>query len=105
MSEDRVMRDDQDERIADLLNADAPPVRDPVFRIRVLERREHRRFQRRSLTMAAGALVIIVVSAFAIGIGGGAMQRTGALVVGTALAIAWPAFRRSLPRFLRRFSI
>ena len=60
-----------------LLRADAPPARDPVFRLRVLERREQRQFQRRSFTMLAGALVIILVSTFGVSIGGGALRNDG----------------------------
>jgi hypothetical protein len=99
------MSEDKDVRIVDLLNADAPPRRDPLFRVSVLERREHRRFQRRLYTMLAGALLIILVSTFAIRIGAGGLGTMGALVVGAALASAYLAFRRSLPQILRRFSI
>jgi hypothetical protein len=98
------MSDDVDQRIVDLLRQDAPPARDPVFRLRVLERREHRRFQQRLFTMLAGALMILLVSAFAVGIGGGALRTTGAMVVGAALATAYAAFQGRLPRILRRFS-
>ena len=99
------MSEDQDQRIADLLREHAPPARDPVFRIKVRERREQRRFQRRSLTLLAGGLSIILVSAFALGIGGRALQTTAAPIVGAVLAGAYPAFRRGLPQILRRFGI
>ena len=98
------MSEDRDQRIADLLRENAPPARDPVFRIKVLERRERGQFRRRSFTMLTGGLSIILVSAFAIGIGGRALQMTGAMVLGAALAGAYPAFRRSLPQILQRFS-
>ena len=98
------MSEDRDRRIGNLLRADAPPARDPVFRLRVLERREQRQFQRTLFTILAGALVIVLVSALGIGIGGGALEATGSLVVGAALASAWLAFRGRLLRVLRRFS-
>lgn len=99
------MREDTDDRIVELLRADAPPAHDPLFRLKVLERREQRQFQRRLYTMLAGALVIILMLAFARGIGTGAPGTMGALAVGAALASAYFAFRRSLLRILRRFSI
>jgi hypothetical protein len=100
------MSEDQDNRIVDLLREAAPPARDPMFRLKVLERREHRQFQRRSFTMLAGALVIILVSTFAINIGGRALETTGSLaVVGAALASGYLAFRGRLLGILRRFSI
>jgi hypothetical protein len=48
-----------DERIAALLNEGAPPKSDPVFRIRVLERRERQRFQRKSISLAIFAAALI----------------------------------------------
>ncbi len=99
------MREDKDDRIVELLRADAPPPRDPMFRVGVLERREHWQFQRRLCTMLAGALAIILVSVFAIGMGTGAMGSMGVLAVGAALASGYLAFRRSLPHILRRFGI
>jgi hypothetical protein len=99
------MSEERDDRIVEFLREQAPPARDPVFRVRVLERREHRQFQRRLFTMLAAALVIILVATFGVSIGGRALETTGALVVGTALASAYLAFRGRLLRILRRFSI
>jgi hypothetical protein len=99
------MSDDRDDRIAELLRASAPPARDPVFRLTVLERREQQQFQRRLFTMLGGLLVILLVATFAIGMRGGALKTTGALVVGTAFASTYLAFRGRFLRILRRFSI
>lgn len=99
------MSEDNDLRIANLLTADAPLPQDPLFRVSVLERREHRRFQQRLFTMTGGALVIILISAFAIRIGTAALEPMGALAGGAALASAYLAFRRGLPQLLRRFTI
>ena len=57
------MTQDIDERLGRLLRADAPPERDPLFRIRLLERREQRRFRQRSLTLLVGAAVLTVIPA------------------------------------------
>ena len=99
------MSEDRDDRIVELLRADAPPARDPVFRVSVLERREQRRFQRRLYTMLAGALVILLVLTFAISMGAGTLGTMGALAVVAALGSAYLAFRSNLPQILRRFSI
>jgi hypothetical protein len=99
------MSEDRDQRIVDLLREYAPPARDPLFRLKVLERRERRQFQRRSFTMLAGALVIILISTLAVSSEGGSLETTGALAVGTALASGYLAFRGSLLRIFRRFSI
>jgi hypothetical protein len=99
------MSEDRDDRLVEFLRAAAPPARDPVFRLRVLERREHRQFQLRVFTMLAGVVVILLVSAFAMRIGGGALVPTSALAVGAALASAYLAFRGRFLRILRRFSI
>jgi hypothetical protein len=99
------MSEDRDDRLVEFLCAGAPPPHDPVFRLRVLEQREHRQFRHRLYTILAGVLVILLVSAFAIRIGGGALEITGALVVGVAFASAYLAFRGRLLQILRRFSI
>ena len=50
-------------------------------------------------------LAIILVSTFCIRMGGRALETTGALVAGAALASAHLAFRGRLLPILRRFSI
>ena len=99
------MTQDKDQRIADLLRADAPPARDPLFRLKVLERREHRQFRQRSFTMFAGVLVIILVSTISISFERGSMETAGVLAIGTALASSYLAFRGRLLQILRRFSL
>jgi hypothetical protein len=47
-----------DERIAAALQRDAPPPRDPLFRLQVLERRERQQFRQRALQ---GLAVVVVV--------------------------------------------
>ena len=64
-------RDEQllDERLAALLKEGAPPKSDPVFGIKVLERRERQRFQRKSISLAifAAALIASVWGAQGVG--------------------------------------
>jgi hypothetical protein len=49
---------DIDEQIAALLRQDIPPAHDPMFRLRVLERLEQRRFRRRLVTALIAAAVL-----------------------------------------------
>ncbi len=99
------MSENPDARIAALLGENAPPSRDPVFRVRVMERREQRRFRQRLYTMIAGVLLILVLSAFIISIDASTLGTTGLLVAVAAFATARLAFRRSLPRILRHFTL
>jgi hypothetical protein len=99
------MSEEQDRSIAELLSKAAPLARDPVFRLRVLELRERRQFQRRLYIMLAGSIAMISVSILAITLGGGALETTGAPVIGVAVASACLAFRHNLTRILRHFRI
>ena len=97
------MSEAQDQRIADLLRAAAPPARDPVFRLSVLELREQRLFQRRLFTMLAGVLVIALCCFRERR--REPLRRRPALAGVAALASAYLAFRGRLLEILRRFSI
>lgn len=57
------MKQDVDERLCRLLLTDAPPERDPLFRLRVIERLEHRRYRHRSLLLLAGAVLTALLGA------------------------------------------
>ena len=99
------MSEERDHRIEEFFLASAPPARDPVFRLKVLKRREQRQFRRRLFTMLAGVVVILMVSLFAISRGKEALVATDDLVVGTAFVSGYLAFRGRLLGILRRFSI
>jgi len=94
-----------DERIAAALQHDAPPPRDPLFRVQLLERAEQRRFRRRTQQCGAGGVTIAVVSAFTLAAGGDAYAAGGvllfALVLVTGAVVVVPEFGR----LLRRLSI
>ena len=98
------MNEQHDDRIVELLQRAAPPARDAVFRLRVLERREQRQFQRRLYIMLAGVIAIILVSTFAMSLGGGFLE-TSAPVICVAVASTCLAFRQNLTRILRHFRI
>jgi hypothetical protein len=56
------MTQDLDAKLGRLLREGAPPERDPLFRIRVLERREQRRYQRRTVALLAGSGLILLLA-------------------------------------------
>ncbi len=49
------MKSDIDRRVANILREGAPPRSDPMFRVRVLQRLELRRFKRRLYSLAIAA--------------------------------------------------
>jgi len=99
------MSEQQDHRIVEVLRHAAPPVRDPAFRLRVLERREQRQFKRRLYIMLAGMTAILLVSAVSITLCGAALEMTGAPAAVVAATSACLAFRHSLAQVLRHFRI
>jgi hypothetical protein len=90
-----------DERITAALEHDAPPPRDPLFRIHLLERREQQQFRRRTLQALAGGVAVVVVSALTVNAGSMAYVAGSvllfALVVVTG-AIYLPEFGRLISR-------
>ena len=97
------MSTDVDARIAALLRHDAPAGQDPMFRLRVLERREQQRFQRRSVWLGIAALVVVA----AVGIGYGArvalMERLGVVLLCAALVASGVAHAPVVAYFVRRW--
>jgi hypothetical protein len=90
-----------DERITAALQHDAPPPRDPLFRIQLLERREQQRFRRRSLQTLAGTAAVLVVSALTVSAGSMAYVAGSVLLFALALvtgAVYLPEFGRLISR-------
>ncbi len=77
------MKDDDDDQVNHLLRNLAPPERDPLFRIRVLERRERRQFVRRVALLVGAGVIAGVAYAFAI-----AGSGTNEVAHGLGLAVA-----------------
>ena len=63
------MTQDLDEKLGALLRGDVIPERDPMFRIRMLERREQQRFRQRvwTLRVALVVLAVLPIVGFALG--------------------------------------
>ena len=94
-----------DERVAIALQDNAPPPRDPVFRLHVLERREQRQFRHRAFTALASPSAMAIMSALAVRAGGEAYTAGSvllfALVLITAVVIHMPEFGRQLRTLFR----
>lgn len=81
------MNGNPDERLGQLLRQDAPPDRDPAFRISLLERSERQRFERRQRMILAGAgALAFLLSLFVI-----LVQATGGRPWMVALAVLFGA--------------
>jgi peptidoglycan/LPS O-acetylase OafA/YrhL len=96
------MTHDPDPRFADLLRKDAPPERDPVFRVEVLCRLERAKYRRRLCALLALGLVLAAIAAVGVGIGGAAREATGVLLIGAALAAAYFIVAPALTQLLAR---
>jgi heme A synthase len=94
-----------DERITTAVRRDAPPPHDPVFRLRVLERRERQRFRRRALGSFAAGAAVAVLSALAVRTGGDAYTAGSVLLCALALVMAVVVYLPEFGRLLRRLSV
>jgi hypothetical protein len=62
------MNNTLDEKLGQLLRQDAPPERDPAFRIGLLERRERQRYERRQRWVLASAVMVVVFIGVIVGL-------------------------------------
>ena len=97
------MTDRADEKIAELLRSDAPAERDGVFRLRVMERREQKRFRNWSLLVLAAGLALGVVSLIGLSLGGQALDAASVIVVVGLAAAAYYFYMPQVSQMLRRF--
>lgn len=101
------MTHDPDQRIADLLREDlgqdAPPERDPMFRVRLLERLERARHGRRLGVLIACGVVFAALAAIGAGVGGATREAAGALLIGLALTVVYFVVAPTLSQMLSRF--
>jgi hypothetical protein len=99
------MSQDPDEKLGALLREGGIPKRDPLFRIRLLERREQQHFRRRAwlLRLALVVLALLPAAGFALG---SRLLPVGLMVIFGAACIAAGVFSvrgvRLLWRQLRR---
>jgi hypothetical protein len=98
------MTTDSDEQLSQLLRTLAPAERDALFRIKVLERREHRQFIRRVVLLLGAGVVAVVAYAIAATAGGTheVARGLGFAVAGVAAAAMYlPALLKAV-RDIRR---
>jgi len=97
------MEREDDEALSQLLQSLSPPERDPMFRIRVLERRERRQFTRKvALLLAAGAVAALAYAIAAAAGGHGILRILGLTVAGVlAAAMYVPALLTALRGVVR----
>lgn len=96
------MTNDEDERIAALFRKDAPPERDPLFRLKVLERRERQAFRRRMLVLALVAVGIAGAGVLGALSTGRAFDIVRVLFFGVALSGGYFVLGPQLARYARR---
>lgn len=94
-----------DERITAALRHDAPPRRDPVFRVQLLERRERQRFRRRMQHSVAAGAAVAVVSALTLRAGDMAYAAGSVLLFALVLLSAAVVHLPEFGRLVRRSSI
>ena len=99
------MRAREEERFAELVRRQAPAPRDPMFRLKVLERRETEQFRRRSWLFVALAVLAVAGAALVFLLRPGSLDGAAVVLFGVGLSAAGfffaPAALRQL-RALRR---
>lgn len=93
---------DLDQRLAAFLREGAPPRSDPLFRVRVLQRLERRRFRRRLYTLGVAACGAVVMA----GLGAGAegAPRAGVVLFAAVAAISCLVHAPVVTYFWRRLT-
>ncbi len=97
------MTHDPDQRIADLLRADAPAERDPLFRVAVLHRLEREKYRRQIVSLIACGAVLAALAVGGAAVGGAARETVIALLVAGALAAVYFVVAPTLTQLLARF--
>jgi threonine/homoserine/homoserine lactone efflux protein len=95
---------DVDDRITAALLHDAPPPRDPLFRIRVLERAERQRFRRSARLAIAGAVGVLLVSVLTVSAGSMAYV-AGSVLLFALVVVTGAVYLPELGRLISRLSI
>ena len=86
------MKHDDEEPIGQRLRALAPATRDPLFRIKVLERRERRQFRFRVALLLGGTVAAALIYAIGSVAAGGTSRGLGiALILAMAATMYVPA--------------
>lgn len=95
------MTQDSDEELGRLLRADAPAERDPMFRIRLLERRARKRYRRRSHLLLGVTTALMVIPAGVLVLATDRLAAALAVTFGIALAAATLVSARGVLQVVR----
>jgi hypothetical protein len=93
-----------DDRITAALQHDAPPPRDPLFRVQVLERAERQRFRRRARLAIAGAVGVLLVSVLTVSAGSMAYV-AGSVLLFALVVVTGAVYLPEFGRLVRGLSI
>jgi hypothetical protein len=95
------MNEREDERLGQALR-DAPPERDALFRLSVIERRERQRFQRRSVGLTIASILFLAVVSFGWSAGAGLVVTAASVALGAGLIVACIVSAPGVTEILRR---
>lgn len=95
------MNERADERLGDLLR-DAPPERDALFRLSVIERRERQRFQRKSIVILAAGILLLAAFSFGWSAGASLLATAAVVLLVAAIVISCIASAPGVAEVVRR---
>jgi hypothetical protein len=96
------MSEDIDARIVALLRHGAPAQQDPMFRLRVLKRREQQRFRRKSLLLGLAVLAVVAAAGVGYGARGVLADRLGVVLLCATLIVSAVWHAPVVAYFVRR---
>jgi hypothetical protein len=96
-----MMNDEKDERLRQLLLKNAPPASDPLFRVKVLERRERQRFQQNVLRLVGSVATLAVAIAVGINMSDGTYPAARIAIFGAAAIVTVAVYVPTVVRLWR----
>jgi hypothetical protein len=93
-----------DDRVTAALQHDAPPQRDPLFRVQVLERAERQRFRRSVRLAIAGAVGVLVVSVLTVS-AGSMTYVAGSVLLFALVVVTGAVYLPEFGRLISRLSV
>lgn len=97
------MTQDLDSRIVDLMSQNPPAVRDPLFRVSVIQRMERVRYRRRLIVLLSAAALGAVIAALGAVLGSEVRQTIGAVLVGGVLVASYFVVGPAMAQLIARF--
>jgi hypothetical protein len=94
---------DNDEHLTRLLNRLAPPARDPLFRVQLMERKERERFRRSVVQLVSVLVVGLVAAGVGMTVGGGSNEMARFIALGIGVGAGVMVYALALKQLFRRF--